>query len=227
MALNINGTTGISGVEGSVSAPVLTGTDSNCGISFPAADTIKFSTGGVERLAITNSGLSGDGSGLTGISAGITMAQQYRITASSTFTNNSPLYGNFEVNDTSGYGGIGSGMSESSGVWTFPSTGIYLVDVNQTFHATSNGQDRRCEIRIQHTVDGGNNWGYAAVGYTNLGVGSSTTFGTASCQSIVDVTNTSQVKVRFDAHSQESATQLTGNSGNNDNSYTFIRLGDT
>jgi hypothetical protein len=70
MALNINGTTGISGVEGSVSAPVLTGTDSNCGISFPAADTIKFSTGGVERLAITNSGLSGDGSGLTGIGGG-------------------------------------------------------------------------------------------------------------------------------------------------------------
>ena len=64
MGLNINGTTGISGVEGSVSAPVLTGTDSNCGISFPAADTIKFSTGGVERIVINNSGISG-----TGISA--------------------------------------------------------------------------------------------------------------------------------------------------------------
>jgi len=61
MTLNINGTTGISGVEGSVSAPVLTGTDSNCGISFPAADTIKFSTGGVERMQITNSGVSGTG----------------------------------------------------------------------------------------------------------------------------------------------------------------------
>jgi len=63
MALNINGTTGISGVEGSVSAPVLTGTDSNCGISFPAADTIKFSTGGVERMSITNSGVTGTGIG--------------------------------------------------------------------------------------------------------------------------------------------------------------------
>ena len=62
MALNINGTTGISGVDGSVSAPALTGTDSNTGITFPAADTIKFATGGVERLSITNSGLSGVGS---------------------------------------------------------------------------------------------------------------------------------------------------------------------
>ena len=59
MALNINGTTGISGVDGSVSAPALTGTDSNTGITFPAADTIKFATGGVERMSITNSGVSG------------------------------------------------------------------------------------------------------------------------------------------------------------------------
>ena len=61
MALNINGTTGISGVDGSVSAPALTGTDSNTGITFPAADPIKFSTGGVERMSITNSGVTGGG----------------------------------------------------------------------------------------------------------------------------------------------------------------------
>ena len=63
MALNINGTTGISGVDGSVSAPAVTGTDSNTGITFPSADTIKFSTGGVERMAITNTGVSGTGVG--------------------------------------------------------------------------------------------------------------------------------------------------------------------
>ena len=63
MALNINGTTGISGVDGSVSAPAVTGTDSNTGITFPSADTIKFSTGGVERMSITNSGVTGAGGG--------------------------------------------------------------------------------------------------------------------------------------------------------------------
>ena len=63
MALNINGTTGISGVDASVSAPAVTGTDSNTGISFPSADTIKFSTGGVERMSITNSGVSGISTG--------------------------------------------------------------------------------------------------------------------------------------------------------------------
>ncbi len=57
MSLEISGTTGIKGVAGSVSAPSLTGDDANSGISFPAADTIKFSTAGIERLALTNNGL--------------------------------------------------------------------------------------------------------------------------------------------------------------------------
>ena len=70
MSLELSGTTGLKGVAGSVSAPSIVGDDTNTGISFPAADTIKFSTNGVERFSITNSGLSGDGSGLTGISGG-------------------------------------------------------------------------------------------------------------------------------------------------------------
>jgi len=67
MALNINGTTGISGVDGSVSAPAVTGTDSNTGITFPSADTIKFSTGGVERMSITNSGVTGVSGGISNV----------------------------------------------------------------------------------------------------------------------------------------------------------------
>ncbi len=60
MALNINGTTGISGLDGSVSAPPIVGTDSNTGISF-GSDSIKLSTGGVERLTISNTGCAGAG----------------------------------------------------------------------------------------------------------------------------------------------------------------------
>lgn len=63
MSLELSGTTGVKGVAGSVSAPSIVGDDTNTGISFPAADTIKFSTGGVERMAITNSGVSGITSG--------------------------------------------------------------------------------------------------------------------------------------------------------------------
>ena len=62
MAFIIDGTTGIATVDGSVSAPSQRGQDNNSGISY-AADTIKFSTNGVERMAITNTGVSGTGVG--------------------------------------------------------------------------------------------------------------------------------------------------------------------
>ena len=60
MAFILDGTTGIATVDGSVSAPSQRGQDTNTGISY-AADTIKFSTNGVERMSITNSGVTGVG----------------------------------------------------------------------------------------------------------------------------------------------------------------------
>ena len=60
MALNINGTTGISGVDGSASAPALTGTDSNTGINF-ASDTVNINTGGSTRMTVDSAGAVGIG----------------------------------------------------------------------------------------------------------------------------------------------------------------------
>ena len=60
MALNINGTTGISGVDGSASAPALQGTDSNTGINF-ASDTVNINTGGSTRVTVDSAGAVGIG----------------------------------------------------------------------------------------------------------------------------------------------------------------------
>ena len=60
MALNINGTTGISGVDGSASAPALQGTDSNTGINF-GSDTVNINTGGSTRATVDSSGNVGIG----------------------------------------------------------------------------------------------------------------------------------------------------------------------
>lgn len=62
MSLILNGTTGISDVDGTAAAPALTGTDTNTGIFFPAADTIAFAEGGVESVRIDASGNVGIGS---------------------------------------------------------------------------------------------------------------------------------------------------------------------
>ena len=55
MALNINGSTGISGIDGSASAPALQGTDSNTGINF-ASDTVNINTAGTTRAIFNNIG---------------------------------------------------------------------------------------------------------------------------------------------------------------------------
>jgi len=60
MTLSLNGTTGVSGVDGSASAPALQGTDSNTGINF-ASDTVNINTGGTVRASINSSGQMGIG----------------------------------------------------------------------------------------------------------------------------------------------------------------------
>jgi hypothetical protein len=57
MSVTINGSTGISGVDGSVSTPVFQGGDSDTGIYFPTADNIGFATGGTIRGRWTTDGL--------------------------------------------------------------------------------------------------------------------------------------------------------------------------
>jgi len=61
MAVTINGTTGIAGVDGSASTPAVQGTDTNTGIFFPAADTIAFGEGGAEVARFNSSGNFGIG----------------------------------------------------------------------------------------------------------------------------------------------------------------------
>ena len=61
MSLILNGTDGLSDVDGSAATPAIRGTDANTGIFFPAADTIGFAEGGVESMRITSAGNVGIG----------------------------------------------------------------------------------------------------------------------------------------------------------------------
>ena len=61
MTLLLNGTNGVSDVDGSASTPAIRGTDTNTGIFFPAADTIAFAEGGAEVARFDSSGNLGIG----------------------------------------------------------------------------------------------------------------------------------------------------------------------
>ena len=216
MSLELSGTTGVKGVAGSVAAPSIVGDDTNTGISFPAADTIKFSTGGVERMSITNSGI-------TGISPGITMADQWRV--NSAFSGTSVfIESNWERNDTQ-FAQIGTGMTQSSGVFTFPSTGIYLVMFNANAYVSASGDSRYVGCSIFGTSDN-SNYNYRAISYDSAYSRSANVASSCTTNVIFDCTDTSNDKVKFKVESEISATWET-NTDNNRTHATFIRLGDT
>ena len=220
MSLELSGTTGVKGVAGSVSAPSIVGDDTNTGISFPAADTIKFSTGGVERIVINNSGISG-----TGISsAGLTMADQHRIPSLFTMATSDTVLTNFERVDSDGAGTLGTGMSVSSGIFTFPSTGIYLIHYFFTPYSNSGSDTNQVQIALQTTTDNGT-YGNAAfaVGSLDYQYDRKSIYSTF----MFDVTNTSTHKVRFRQYSSGGSIYSLGESVESYNAFTFLRLGDT
>jgi len=230
MSLELSGTTpAIKGVAGSVAAPAITGDDVDTGISFPAADTIKFSAGGVEKFAISASGLSGDGSGLTGIGGGITVAQQFRQnTFTATNANETYFTSNWEKVDTNGQGAITSGgtfADPSSGVFSFPATGYYLVQFQSYFE--DSGWNNIATIQIETTIDNASNWDGAASTYFGTTYDQTgNNYAGGIVQTIFDVTNLTNDKVRFRAYSNKTVS-WDGSSTVNRTYATFIRLADT
>ena len=185
-------------------------------------------------VGMSSSKLSGalpaiSGASLTGITAGITMVDQWRPSSSFTLGGSvSLITSNWErVDAPSGYGTIGSAMSESSGIFTFPSTGIYYIEYICMLALTGTAA-RYCGNRIQTTV---NNSSYSTTMETLGHVGLSNSFGaynTTTSSVLFDVTDTSTHKIRFSATSiQYSNTSVIGNSSSNSTAVTFIRLGDT
>jgi hypothetical protein len=61
MSLILDGTNGVSDIDGTAATPAIRGTDANTGIFFPAADTIAFSEDGTEAMRIDSSGNMGLG----------------------------------------------------------------------------------------------------------------------------------------------------------------------
>ena len=155
--------------------------------------------------------------------AGISVADQWRLTANITGTN-AVISSNLERVNTGGQGSLGSAMSVSSGVWTFPSTGIYWVMFDGNGQADS-AADNMAVIMEATT----NNSSYSDVAYGTDSGGGAAQDQSASIilSSLIDVTDTSNVKVRFETSSFASGSYLGGDGDINYSTFTFIRLGDT
>ena len=151
---------------------------------------------------------------------GITMADQWRLTANN--TTNADISSNLERVDYASSAKIGTGMSESSGIFTFPSTGLYLVRYNILGEAIANDNI----LGSIKTTRDNSSYDEVAVGYFS-GDGSSTGSGSSSTECFFNVTNTSTHKVRFNIASIDGGSAVFGNTGENLTFFTFIRLGDS
>ncbi len=114
MALNINGTTGISGVDGSSSAPAIKGTDANTGINF-GADIIDLNTGGSSRFKVGAAGQLGIAGANYG-TAGQALLSQGASAAPQWGTVSSGAGGSSNVAFNSGNGIDFSATSDASGM---------------------------------------------------------------------------------------------------------------
>ena len=173
-------------------------------------------------------GASGDtialaGTTVTGITQGITVADQWRLTANlTTSVGQQFITANWERNDSTSSGTIGSAMTESSGVFSFPSTGVYLIMAGAYFvEGTSTAY--YAGLNITTTED---NSSYTDRVQTYGHVYNASEHISVGLNYIFDVTNTSTHKFKLEAETQTAVT-LTGDTDKDRTWVRFIRLGDT
>jgi|14BtaG_2_1085337.scaffolds.fasta_scaffold12098_4 hypothetical protein len=130
---------------------------------------------------------------------------------------------NFERVDAATSAYIGSGMSVSSGIWTFPQTGIYFILYTASF--VHDGNDNS-GLQLLSTTNGGNTFDILCQAIDGNTAGEDRT-GSATAFAIVDVTDTSNVKVKFKCDSFAATSRLLGNSNQSETHFLFVRIGDT
>ena len=160
---------------------------------------------------------------LSGVTSGITEVDSWRITTN--FTSPSS-YGNYitanwaRKSTTLNFQKIGTGMTESSGVFTFPSTGLWLVRLSLSGNTISDNLAYWGGY-IRVSSDSGSNYSRRTEVYGHMDHG--TRYMTITGHAYVAVTNASTFRVRIET---ENAAALNIRSSNNMSNLDFMRLGD-
>ena len=155
---------------------------------------------------------------------GLTAASQWRMTT--TFAGDAaPIASNWEQSDSTAYANLGSAMTESSGIFTFPSTGFWFVRF--TGMIKTDNAANRAAYNIYATT---NNSSYVQVTESQVfgaNTGGANTYASVSSEAIVDVTDAAQVKVQFHVAQEDNSNDTMGSSSYPQTGATFIRIGDT
>ena len=195
------------------------------GVNVTGIVTATSFSGSVAASQLTGALPAISGANLTGISAGITGADIWRITATITMaTSFAIVQSNLSrANDSSSFT-IGSGMTVSSGVWTFPATGLWMVRTDLSINSTS-GSVNYLQFDTYFSSDTGSSYDKVARGLGNCSDTGS--YASMSTCCFVDITNTSTDRLKFEANASGTNARIYGEGNNNTSTLTFIRLADT
>jgi hypothetical protein len=169
---------------------------------------------------LTNGGY--DAADLVGAAdGGINEVDIWRVTADISLNSaDTDISSNWERADTFGSTVLGTGMSQSSGIFTFPSTGYYLITAHTSGHNPSS-TSQYVSVDIHSTTDN-SNYTTASVGRTSIGQ-ANYHFGTY-CQFIFKVTSTTNCKIKLRGNSQHGSSSVFGSTTLFQNSLIFIKL---
>ena len=225
MALTLSGTNGVVGAGFTVDA---SGVSVTAGVGtftsyqgsgasltqIPAANIVGVCTSGLGNAS------GAFGQGITvhdwwGVSADLSVAQGENTVTANWFRHNT-------INGT-----IGSAMSQSSGIFTFPSTGIYLIKINANYYESSSAGHNYAGFYIKYSTNSGSSYSTGSFGGSAMNNYGGTTYEHASCSMTFDVTDVSTHKISFNTITSGSTMVISGTSSYNNMWAEFTRLGDT
>ena len=231
MALTLSGTDGIVGAGFTLDASgasVTAGVGTFSSLQGSAASLTQIPAANL--VGVCTSGL-GNASGIFGQTGqGITMADMWHLRVAKTPTGGQTFYIDDDftraIGEVPGVDGLGSAMTKSGEVFTFPSTGIYQVYFSPVMYDNSGNAHRYINCGIQITTDN-SSYGTRAYGQAAIPADSGATYAQPIAMTYVDVTDTANVKVKLLVTSENNSVLNAS-----DGTYTmtwagFIRLGDT
>ena len=155
---------------------------------------------------------------------GITMTDSWQITAD--FTGDAtPISSNWKRADQTLAGNLGTGLSESSGVFTFPSTGYYYIIWTHSNRNTGTSTYQYMQLQITGNNSSYSDWGFTA-GFHRTHTGA--WHWTKNVEAgILDITDTTNQKIRFRVDNESGSTVTMGDTAAKRTGFEIIRLGDT
>ena len=169
----------------------------------------------------TNTALEIDSSGRVNMPNTVEI-DQWRLTTS--FFTDAATVTPFERVDDASFSKVGTGMTHSSGVFTFPTDGLYKVTTMAEIHASTT--DNIAALEIMVSSDSGSN--YDRVGYLSVGgtTGDNDRTGACAGVNVVNVTDASTFRFKLVTNSLGGAAGIYAHTDYNRTAITFERITD-